>query len=908
MARVCFKFRPLSHPTEVPVIVGNALSLGQWNPMDGCRLTRWCTETGQWCSEAPVLLPIDTDVEYKYVFIQGKNTVWERLPCNRVIRPTSHSLIVEDEEGVCVSKIYVTEAREYASSSPMSPSAFMGAFDPPGFSEEDRILIVSSLSPIHVISGENTAWEFVPATTPWVHSLYQTALTSGVDFQWICILSCPEDVQKILAEQYHITAVACPAEMLSRHHKFCDDVLEPIMQGLINLSPEDVRYPAELWDGYRGVNSLLTEAIMNERREEDLIWLHDFQLLMTASFLGRHQLDPPINIGLSLHSPFPPPDIFRTLPNHEALLKSILACDFVSFQCFGNHRSFLTTCKQVLSADHCYKTNGLAAVSYLGREIATKASYCGVTFTEIEQGLASHTCQQLFMQFSQEFANRKVVFSVEKIGKSSWLYTKLMAFRDYLRMTPASRLTLVQIYESRPLTTSLHRLYERIQRLVDAINTEMGRIAVVFREVERCSLEMRLAYLKCADLYWDCALQGFSPIVVEFALVHRPVWRPIVLSPFSLLSSSFKSVYCVNPFNFQEILDAFQYSDWIDANSTLYDPSEFDQFVCHEASTWGIEFLIDLKQARKNSSEFVFKPLGLGDKLNQVALRRNFDMLQCDKLSTSYKRSNNRLILLSNEGALVPNTSEQHRTEIVQALEELCKDERNSIYVLADCGKSGVEEVYGGIRNLGLVAEEGGWIKDKYTGFVWQKLGKQQGEWKVIVEEIIAAYVERVEGAVMIRRETMVIFGYKDASQDFGALLAKELLSNLEVVLQLYREDCEIVTGSDFIQVKSIGCDKGSVVQRIAQMVTEKKGPINLMFCIGDGPSDEDMFTAIHSDQCIQSDARRLSCTVGMKPSQADYYVRSPEDVWKLVKLLKDQSVKVSSYIDSRLVFAESLQ
>ena len=896
MAKVYFKFKPVAHLTEVPVIVGNTLSLGQWNPQDGCRLTRLAPETGQWCSEAFVLLPMDTDIEYKYVFSQGGKFLWEQLKCNRQIRPTHDSLIVEDEESTYVSKAYVTEARRYSSSSSSSPSPFLGVFPSPGFSEEDHVLIVSFTPPVFLLPD----WQIALNPTPWVSSLYQSAISAEVRFQWICILPCSEAQQRFLSEQHHVTAVACPQDLLRRHELFCERVLEPILQGRIDLSPEDLpQYSTELWEGYRGVNSLLADAVMNERQGEDLIWLQDYQVLMTASFLGRRQADPPLNIGLSLHSPFPASDVFKVVPNHEALLNSILACDLVTFQCFDYLRSFLSACKRILGADSCYKENGLTAVSYFGREIALKACYCGVSFGEVEEIANSQDCLELQDTLKTQFWGQKVVFSAEKMDKCSFVLTKLAAFQAYLQANSASKLTLVHLWVlEKPLSKSIQQLQSRVQALAATINAETGRTAVVLREIahENWQLAVRLAYLKTAQVYWDCTLKGFAPTVVEFAVIHKPLGQPVLISPFSPLVSSLQHAFCVNPFHFQEVLAGFQYADWAEADVRLYDEGEMKQLAVREASNWGWACLSDLKQARKNIFEFIFRPLGLGDKLKQVALRRNFDGLLADKLSTDYKGARNRLILLSNEGALlplIPSASPQQQANVVQALEELCRDERNSIYVLSNCAKQSLDSVYSGIRSLGLVAEEGSLIKDKYTGFTWQKLAKDVSAWKQIASEVISMYVERLEGAVFVVRETMVVFGYREASQEYGSLLAQELLVHLELVLQPYQQDCELVSETDCIKVRSLGCTKGAIIHKISRMVAGKKGPLGLVLCIGDGPEDEEMFKAMYMDLPVPPETKCVSCTVGMKPSLASHYVHSIQEVWKLVNLLKDHSVKV---------------
>jgi trehalose 6-phosphate synthase/phosphatase len=840
---------------------------------------------------------MDTDIEYKYVFLQDFKFTWERLSCNRTLRVTHDSLTVEDEEGAYVSKTYITETCRYCPDSPALPS--LGYFPFPGYSEEDHVLIVSFLPPVSVVDSSESALEITFSSVPWLSSLYQSATDAGVDFQWICVLSCSEKVQKVLSEQYHITAISPPEDMLRRHEQFCEVVLEPILQGLIGLNSDDFPlYQTEIWEGYRGVNSLLADAIMRERRGEDLIWLQDYQVMMIASFLGRHQTDPPFNIGLSLHSPFPPSDIFRVLPNREALLNSMLACDLVTFDCFDYLNSFLSACKCVLGAENCYKQSGLAAVTYFGREIAVKTAYCGVNFREIEEIAASEDCQSLLNMLKTEFQGQKVVFGVEFISNSSSLWTKLSAFQVYLKANPASKLTFLHInLRNKRLSKSIQLLYERMQAIVADINTQTCRSAVVLREIdaERWVLGVRLAYLQAAHVYWD-SLKGYSPTMVEFAAVHRPSSFPMVISSFSLLVSSFKSAFYANPFDFQEVLEGFQYAERAEADERVYEEREMERLAGREAANWGCECLNSLKQARKNSFEFVFLPLGLGDKLKQVAMRRNFDALLPDKLSIDYKNTRNRLIVLSNEGALMPMASvsrNEQEAKVVQALEELCRDERNSIYVFSDSTKKSVNSVYSSIRNLGLVAEEGSFIKDKYTGFTWQKLATDENTWKIIADETISLYVEFLEGSVKVVKETMVVFSYKHAKQDTGVLIAKELISNLEVALQPYQHECEIETGADCVKVKSSGCNRASILQKISKKITDQKGPIGLILCIGDGPEDEIMFKALHTNLPILSETKRISCTVGLKPSLASHYVHSIQDVWKLVDTLKNHSVKV---------------
>jgi trehalose 6-phosphate synthase/phosphatase len=57
----------------------------------------------------------------------------------------------------------------------------------------------------------------------------------------------------------------------------------------------------------------------------DIIWVHDYQLMLVPEFLRRRL--PEARIGFFLHIPFPAEEIFRTLPFREALLRGLLGAD-----------------------------------------------------------------------------------------------------------------------------------------------------------------------------------------------------------------------------------------------------------------------------------------------------------------------------------------------------------------------------------------------------------------------------------------------------------------------------------------------------------------------------------------------------------------------------------------------------
>jgi len=72
---------------------------------------------------------------------------------------------------------------------------------------------------------------------------------------------------------------------------------------------------------------------------------------------------------------------------------------------------------------------------------------------------------------------------------------------------------------------------------------------------------------------------------------------------------------------------------------------------------------------------------------------------------------------------------------------------------------------------------------------------------------------------------------------------AKELLDHLEGVLS--SEPVEVVPGNSIVEVKPQGVSKGGVVERILLEAASSNTAHDVVLCIGDDRSDEDMYTAI---------------------------------------------------------------
>jgi len=79
-----------------------------------------------------------------------------------------------------------------------------------------------------------------------------------------------------------------------------------------------------------------------------------------------------MNIGFSMHSPWPSTDIFKMFPYRIEVTKSLLCCDLISFHLFEYARNFYTGVARLLGHRHSFKRGGILGIDYQGRFVALR--------------------------------------------------------------------------------------------------------------------------------------------------------------------------------------------------------------------------------------------------------------------------------------------------------------------------------------------------------------------------------------------------------------------------------------------------------------------------------------------------------------------------------------------------------
>ena len=103
------------------------------------------------------------------------------------------------------------------------------------------------------------------------------------------------------------------------------------MLHLLHYIPDRMLFDESACATYREVNQIFANAISPQIQDNDLIWIHDYHLMLLPKLLRNAIGDQKkgYRIGFSLHTPFPSNDSFTILPMRDDVLNGLMACDLV---------------------------------------------------------------------------------------------------------------------------------------------------------------------------------------------------------------------------------------------------------------------------------------------------------------------------------------------------------------------------------------------------------------------------------------------------------------------------------------------------------------------------------------------------------------------------------------------------
>jgi Trehalose-6-phosphate synthase len=218
----------------------------------------------------------------------------------------------------------------------------------------NRLLIVSNRLPISISrkNGDLRLQRSVGGLATGVGSFYKSYESLWVGWPGINVQRKHEEekdriVDVLRKEQCHPVFLS-PYDIKHYYDGFCNNTLWPLLH-YFNLSAD---YDPKTWQVYQRVNEKFCDAVMEVARPDDIIWVHDYHLMLLPQML-RERL-PDAEIGYFHHIPFPSFEIFRNLPWGKEILSGLLGADLIGFHTYGYVRHFLSSVRRLLGYEHTF--------------------------------------------------------------------------------------------------------------------------------------------------------------------------------------------------------------------------------------------------------------------------------------------------------------------------------------------------------------------------------------------------------------------------------------------------------------------------------------------------------------------------------------------------------------------------
>ncbi|HYZ21074.1 MAG TPA: trehalose-6-phosphate synthase [Rhodopila sp.] len=326
---------------------------------------------------------------------------------------------------------------------------------------------------------------------------------------------------------------------------FANGTLWPVLHYQIGLG----RFEWAEFEGYRRVNDLFARSLVPLVRPDDLIWAHDYHLLCLADALRAQGLGN--RIGLFLHTPFPAPGVFMTIPSHAELIRAMCAYDLLGFQTEGDRAAFVD-----FVIRHAGGTEaGPGAVLIADRRVRTGVYPIGVHVDEVRAQAETPLNRRQATRMRANLLDR-LILSVDRLDYSKGLRQRFAAFERFLVDYPAQHggVTFMQIA---PPSRSDIETYQRIRRELEA---EAGRINGRFAEVDWVPLRylnrgfprnvLMPLYAEAQACLVTPLRDGMNLVAKEYVAAQDPEEPGVlILSEFAGAARELEAALLVNPYD-----------------------------------------------------------------------------------------------------------------------------------------------------------------------------------------------------------------------------------------------------------------------------------------------------------------------------------------------------------------------
>ena len=623
-------------------------------------------------------------------------------------------------------------------------------------------------------------------------------------------------------------------------------------------------FELENWEIYKAVNQKFADEIIAKADDDDIIWVHDYQLMLVPQMVKEKK--PDISIGFFLHIPFPSYEIFRTLPWREEILRGLMGSDLIGFHTYDYERHFLSSVRRLLGLEVSFNE-----VHVENRIVKVDSFPMGIDYKKFSEAgkanaLSTKDKQSDFQQrlnaHKESTKDAKLILSIDRLDYTKGIAKRLYAFEYFLNKHPEYKEKVRLIILAVPSRSNVPQ-YQLLKKEVDEL---VGRINGEFSTVNWTPIwyfYRSMPFENLIDLYTSCDIAWLTPIrdgmnlvAKEYIATRADKTGVLILSEMAGSANEMNESLLINPNNFEQTVAALQQA----INMPVEEQQERNDILQkrlerYNVEKWANDFINSLKEQKENSISYVSKKLG-----KELS----------SKVEEKYNKAKNKLLFIDYDGTLAAFKNDPQKAspdeELYTLLDNITAQPNTDMYLISGRDKETFTKWFLH-KKYNMIVEHGVWISQ--NGEEFRMLENVKKEWMQKIHPVLESFVDRTPGSFIEEKNYSLAWHYRKTDPDFGNKRATEL--NTVLTSLIANDDLSVLNGNKVMEIKSSNVNKG----RAAMRVYNDKA-YDFVFAIGDDWTDEFMFQELPNSA--------ITIKVGHQKTQAKYYLDGTEDVRKLLK------------------------
>ncbi|CAN3366407.1 trehalose synthase complex regulatory subunit Tps3p [Diutina catenulata] len=613
-------------------------------------------------------------------------------------------------------------------------------------------------------------WQITEATkgNASLTKAVRTSLDEGVisDRRWVGLMAMPSDevpkrvlsdIGKALEDKSCDVVWPDDDTFSGAYYSYCKQVLWPTLHYQIPDDPKSKAFEDHSWNYYQEVNQMVADKVVDSfikangedySSPDNAIWVHDYHLMLVP-LMVRHRL-PNAKIGFFLHVSFPSSEVFRCFAHRTEILTGMLGANCITFQSQEYVRHFLQTCNRLLLADVIYQ-----GLSYDGKFIMTNTHPVGIDEKSLSKLVRSPAITEWCKLVQEKWGNKQIILSRDKMDKLRGIKQKFLAYERFLRQNPkkVESTVLIQILMDRTGDPTYEQEVMKIAARINSLSENISNTTPLVILRKDLAFEHYLSLLVEADLFIVSSMrEGLNLTCHEFICATHEKHSPLMLSEFtgsaSLLGCNGQGALLINPW------DIGGFAETIEECLTMSEEEK--------SRRWNAQY--DVVRTR-NSSDWVRRCLeGINDSWTH-------DQQRQARHSTRFSRAiftehfntekfGTKLLMINIESpTVVPGQDVATSTTIsdktfttdpsrmMAQLLPLLEDSTVQLFFHSYLTRSDLDLLFKRYPQLGIVAENGGFVKFPGSSNWVSLVGDHDRAWIDQCVQLIESKVERLPGS-----------------------------------------------------------------------------------------------------------------------------------------------------------------